>query len=216
MGDYKVVNFVVVRHGFSIFNKEKRFSGQYDVALSDLGYKQAGCTSEYILENYKIDKVVSSDLQRAFNTVKPVADALSLGIDTYKELREVDVGSWCLVPYDDVEKVDPAGRKKYFETPVGERIFGGAECYADVKKRAVGKLREIAEANDGKTVLVGTHAGVVRVFLIECLGLHINDLDRLPKIHNASVTTATYENGVFSLTEAGYNKHLKAAGLLKD
>lgn len=211
-----MVNFVVVRHGLSVFNKEKRFSGQYDVALSDLGYEQADCTSRYILENFKIDKVISSDLQRAYNTVKPVADALSLNIDTYKELREVNAGSWTLIPYADIDKVDPIGRKKYLETPIGERIYGGAECYGDVKRRAVAKLREVAEENDGMTILVGTHAGVVRVFLSECLDMDINDLDSLPKIHNASVTTATYENGRFTLVKAGYKKHLKEAGLLKE
>ncbi|MBO4972251.1 MAG: histidine phosphatase family protein [Clostridia bacterium] len=211
-----MVNFIVIRHGLSQSNREKRFSGQYDTPLSDFGVRQAECSCEYVLKSFKVDMVVASDLQRAYNTVKPAADALSVNIDKYKELREVDVGSWLHVPYAEIDKFDPEGRRKYLETPIGERVYGGAESYTDVKRRAIRKLREIAEENDGKTILVGTHAGVVRVFLVECLGMDINDMESLPGIHNASVTTATYENGKFTLVEAGCKKHLEEAGLLKE
>ena len=208
-----MVKFVVVRHGESLYNIEKRYAGQYDTPLSPLGRKQAECTASFILANYKIDKVVASDLSRAYDTVKPVADALGLKAEACSELREVDVGSWVHVLYSEIWNADPEGRAKHLSMPAGERIFGGAECYADVKRRVVGKLRAVAEENDGKTILVGAHAGAVRVFLTECMGLDINDIDKVPKITNASVSVVTYENGVFTLKEADCKEHLILAGL---
>ena len=211
-----MVRFYIVRHGQSELNRERRYSGQCDIALSELGVLQAGCVSDYIVKNLKIDMAVSSDLQRAFNTIKPAADALGLKIDTYKELREVDVGRWHLVPYSELKNVDPEGYAEFHSKPMSQRVFGGAEGYSDVKVRVVRKLRELAEENDGKNILVGAHAGAVRVACLECLGLSVDEMETLPSISNASITTIDYENGVFTLVKAGYKKHLKLAGLLKE
>lgn len=211
-----MVRFYVVRHGQSEFNRERRYSGQYNVALSERGRAQARCSSDYIINNLKIDMVISSDLDRAVDTVKPVADALGMPMDLYKELREVDVGRWQLVPYSELKTVDPEGYADFHSKPMSERVFGGAESYTDVKERVVRRLREVAEANDGKNILVGAHAGAVRVLCLECLGQSVDEMDDLPRIDNASITTVEYDSGVFTLIRAGYKKHLKSAGLLSE
>ena len=89
-----MVKFIIVRHGYSVFNKEKRFTGQIDAALDERGVEQAKRNAEYILNNYKIDCIYSSDSSRAYNTVKPVADALGMTIVPTKELRELYIGEW--------------------------------------------------------------------------------------------------------------------------
>ena len=69
-------------------NKEKKFTGQLDLPLDVVGFFQADSIRDYILKEYKVDKIFSSDLQRAYDTVKPLADALQIEIVTSKALRE--------------------------------------------------------------------------------------------------------------------------------
>ena len=78
-----MTTILIVRHGFSESNKLKTFTGHIDAPLSDVGVEQARLTCEYIEKNYIIDNIYSSDLSRAVNTLKPLADAL--GIEIIKE-----------------------------------------------------------------------------------------------------------------------------------
>ena len=103
-GVIQMVTLLIVRHGYSMGNKEKRFSGQMDVALDEIGLRQAQSIAEYVLATFRIDAVYASDLQRAVDTVKPIADALKLSVIECKSLREVDVGDWQGKRIADVEK----------------------------------------------------------------------------------------------------------------
>ena len=49
-----MVRFIIIRHGYSLGNKEKRFSGQLDVPLDEIGRAQAQSVADYILKHYKI------------------------------------------------------------------------------------------------------------------------------------------------------------------
>ena len=69
-----MVKFIIVRHGYSVFNKERRFTGHVDAPLDERGIEQAKRNAEYVIANYKIDCIYSSDLSRAYHTVKPIAD----------------------------------------------------------------------------------------------------------------------------------------------
>ena len=48
------IKIILVRHGQSIGNQTRVFLGHTDLDLSELGYKQANATAEY-LKNEKID-----------------------------------------------------------------------------------------------------------------------------------------------------------------
>ena len=63
-----MTRLLFVRHGQSEANLEGVFAGQIDPALTELGYRQAECTAEFIAKTYSVDAVYSSDLQRAYHT----------------------------------------------------------------------------------------------------------------------------------------------------
>ena len=88
-----MTDLVILRHGYSEGNKEKRFSGQMNVPLDNVGKNQAESVAKFIADNFKVDAIYSSDLSRAYDTVKPLADKLGLeivkDIKTYKPLSEV-------------------------------------------------------------------------------------------------------------------------------
>lgn len=202
-----MVTLLIVRHGYSMGNKEKRFSGQMDVALDEIGYRQAQSIAEYVLANFRIDAVYASDLQRAVDTVKPIADALKLSVIECKSLREVDVGDWQGKRIADVEKEYSESFALYKENP-GLSRFDGGESYAQLQQRVAAAMEEIAAENEGKTVLVGTHGGVIRTLRAAWTGTPLEKIRDIPHVPNASVTVAVCENGRFTLKTVGYCDYL--------
>ena len=70
---------ILVRHGQSIWNLENRFTGWYDVELSENGILEAQKAGELsIAENIYIDHAYTSYLKRANNTLKIILKNMSL------------------------------------------------------------------------------------------------------------------------------------------
>ena len=78
----------LIRHGQSLGNFERRFLGHTDLDLTPLGYKQAQCAAAFF-KDIKIDAVYSSDLLRAFNTAKAVADEKPAAICILSHLIDI-------------------------------------------------------------------------------------------------------------------------------
>ncbi len=205
-----MVRFVIIRHGYSVTNKAGKFTGQMDVPLDELGLEQAEDTARYVLDNYKIDKICSSDLCRAIDTAKPIADAFGLPIDTYKELREISAGCWEGMFIEDIKREYPEGFKKW-ATDVGNARCGDGESSAELTERCRKIFKKIARKNEGKTVAIATHGGVIRAIRCAWLGISLDDMQNVPHVANASVTEALYDNktDTVELTLIGYNEHLK-------
>ena len=204
-----MVKFVIVRHGYSEGNREKRFSGQMDVPLDAAGKRQAQSVAKYLCENFKIDAVYSSDLVRAIDTAKPCADRLGLEVKTLRELREVDVGAFTGVLIEDVKVRYKQAFENYRQNP-GIAQFPEGENYGDMLKRALSAIEKIAAENDGKTVLIATHGGVVRALRAHWLGISLEDIGEVPHVPNASVTVAEYlDADHVNLTQIGYTDHLE-------
>ena len=89
-----MTKILIVRHGNSLSNIAKTFTGHIDSPLSETGKMQAEKASEFIFQNYKVDKIYSSDLSRAIDTVKPLANKLNLAITLEEGLREIYGGNW--------------------------------------------------------------------------------------------------------------------------
>ena len=89
-----MTRIIFVRHGESVGNLERRFYGNFDKGLTDLGRQQADKAGEYILENYKLDTAYASDLDRAYETGEIIAKKQGLTPIPDKGLREIYAGLW--------------------------------------------------------------------------------------------------------------------------
>ena len=208
-GFLSMVKFIIVRHGFSVFNKEHRFTGQIDIPLDEIGVAQAACNADYVLSHYKIDCVYSSDLCRAYNTVKPIADALGLPITTSEGLRELSIGEWEGALIAEIKQTQPEALA-FYRSRKPEACTPGGETKQHLQDRLTGCMAEIAAQNDGKTVLIGSHGGAIRFLCCAWMGYSIEELDNVPTLGNASLTVVNYDpqTGKAEFELYGYTDHL--------
>lgn len=90
--------FYFLRHGESLFNRERRLQGQTEVPLSPLGEAQAAQAAHDLAEA-PIKRIVSSTLGRARQTAEAVAAKHGLSIETDPGLMECHLGVHQGQPY---------------------------------------------------------------------------------------------------------------------
>ncbi|MGO1311176.1 MAG: histidine phosphatase family protein, partial [Brevibacterium aurantiacum] len=81
------------RHGQTDYNVERRFQGQSDIPLNDLGRRQAAQAASYLSE-LAPELIVSSDLSRAADTADELASRLNIQVTRDDRLRETAFGQW--------------------------------------------------------------------------------------------------------------------------
>ncbi len=203
-----MTKFLMIRHGESTANLERKFAGHYNAPLTDLGRRQAMATAEYIKRNYKVNKVYASDLDRAFTTGKAAADLLGLSVTPTSDLREIYAGEWEGVLYDDIKEAYPDLFGKWFGDTGNVRCPNG-ESVAELGNRVHSCMIRIAEENPDSTIVIATHATPIRSLQAITTYGSVDYMNKVSWVSNASVSTVIYENGKLSFTEAGYDKHLE-------
>ena len=202
-----MTELLFVRHGYSEGNKTRRFSGQRDFPLDEAGRRQADEVSAYLRGAYHIDAIYASDLCRAADTVRPLAEALSLPIHERAALREIDVGLWEGVLRTDVERLYPESYALYLTTP-GLLRFDGGESFAEMRDRALAEVQKILKKHEGGRVVIATHGGVIRVLRTLWESIPLGEMQNIPQVPNASVTVVRYEGESATLISAGMADHL--------
>lgn len=188
----------MVRHGQTNYNIYKYYQGQLDTPLNETGIEQANALKERILKsNIHIDEIWSSDLQRTRATVTPIAEALSLTLHLHAGLREVHVGDFtdkpnALVKEIYKEKLEEMGKNWHDAT------YPNGESNAGVCKRIHKTVCEIAEKNDGKTLLIASHGGAMHCLVTEIFDRLCMEAPQF-SISNCSIFTFEYENGNIAL-----------------
>ena len=202
-----MTRLIITRHGYSEYNKTRMYTGQVDVALTDLGIRQAERTAEYVAETYKIDAIYSSDLKRAMSTAIPLSE--KLGIPVIKEplIREIYGGLWENKLMPEIDRLYHDDYQVY-KTTIGLARCTDGESLAELQARALEGMKKIAEENDGKTVFVATHGGVLLTLVSLWMGLPLAKMHETPPATNSSITEVVYENGVFKIIKYSCDEHL--------
>ena len=202
-----MTTLIFVRHGQSQSNLEKRFSGQHNPALTELGHRQAEATARY-LADAGIEKIYSSDLTRAYQTAEHTANLLGLEIIPHQSLREINAGDWEGKLYSELMVEFPEHYNQWL-TDLGRAHPDNGESVLELNARVHAEVEQIIAKNRGRRVAIFTHATPVRMMACSWFGIPATDAIKVPFCTNASVSTVEYEdNGSFRLVEYGHDEHL--------
>ena len=203
-----MTKFIFVRHGQSQTNIEQHFTGQLDSQLTEKGILQAELLSKWVEENYSVDKIYASDLSRAYNTALACANKFGISVLKCTELREINGGSWHGKKYVDIMEEYPEEYRAW-KNNIGEAALPEGETVKDFSQRIVAEIKNIAGLHPNQTVMVVTHAVVIRAMMAVFQKGDIAKAAEIPWVPNASVTVANYENGRMQFEVIGFDGFLE-------
>ena len=152
----------VVRHGESVNNLKKIYTGWQQAALTDKGRADAKWAKE-VLSTVKIDKAFSSDLIRAMETGSIALPDMTAELTDL--LREVDVGNLAGQPLTTVtdEMRERIATEGY--------TFLDGESREDFRAR-VRKFMKVLESLPYENIAAFSHRGWIIAIIEEVLGVH--------------------------------------------
>lgn len=172
----------LVRHGATDWNLEKRAQGHADIDLNKEGHKQAAAVATE-LAKMDIEAVYSSDLKRAFDTARAIADAHGLEVQVDKDFREIDQGDWEGLTADEIRDRWPDlwGPNRHFNPRPG------GESPQEVRTRSLAALRRAVQAHPHDAIVVVSHGGTIRWLSAEALGYDDHRSRRIRGLGNGAV-----------------------------
>ena len=204
---YRTVIYLV-RHGESLGNAKREFLGHTDKSMSDLGVMQAARTAEFLAYN-DIDVIYSSDLKRAYETAQPHAALRGLDIISSKGLREIFAGKWEGMRVEDIISKYPVEFLDQWRDNFGMSTPVGGESVQELGHRIYENIHKIAKANEGKSILIASHAAAIRSFWAIITGTPYEKLAQaFPFPTNASVSVVYFDDDTLLPGEYSHDAHL--------
>lgn len=167
----------LLRHGVvQRANDNKHFIGQTDLPLNEVGLQQAHHWRQW-LSDVPLARIITSDLQRCTTTAEIIATEHSADILQLSELREIDLGTWDGMSFQQIKQRWPDSFRERglaidrFRPPAGESFF-------DLRQRVVPVFENALDSSIGNTLIVA-HAGVNRIILCHILGMPVENLLRI-------------------------------------
>ena len=164
----------VVRHAESAWTTERRFTGHRDVPITAGGQVQAEAVAQ-ALAGQTLAAIYSSPLERARMTAETVAKPHRLQVKVDAALREMGFGRWEGRTRDEVAASEPQAWAVWRETP-HELTGHGGETLPEVAARVHTFVDRLRGQHGDETVILVTHAIVVRLIVLAALGLGPNRL----------------------------------------
>jgi broad specificity phosphatase PhoE len=174
-----MTRLILIRHGETNWNVERRKQGRNDQPLNEKGAAQAKLAAEYVMANYQVDKVWTSPLQRCSNT----AALFNMPVATSDLLLEVDYGDWEGMLATDIE----ANFSNQINGTVDATDPPGGEKRSNLPVRGRAWIEESQIAQHGGNVVLVGHGAAMKGLLVAILNLPDEAMDALV-IDNCSVT----------------------------
>lgn len=155
----ELTRIFLMRHGQTAWNAELRIQGQLDIPLDDKGLWQAQRLGQ-ALRDEGMQHLYCSDLQRACQTLAPLAELTGLSVHTDMALRERGFGRFEGRTYAEIDATWPDEARRWRQR---EPDFqpGGGESLNTFYARSVQALSTLAARHPGSTLAVVAHGGVL-------------------------------------------------------
>lgn len=180
----------LVRHGETEANRKKLLFGHLDWDLNKTGTRQIqNCSKrlKQIIKDRKVSCIITSNLLRAKHSAKIISKVIGIkNIIIVKDISEKSEGLWEGKDFWQVKKEDPVNYKTWLKNPFKNKPPKG-ESVLDLDKRVKKFYKTILKKHLGKNIIVVSHSGPIKMFLLNLLQANINKFWYL-KIECGSIT----------------------------
>ena len=185
-----MTEILLIRHGETLWNQQGRMQGQNDSPLTPLGLAQARQLARR-LSNVAFAALYSSDLGRAHQTARCIADATGHELIADEGLRERHFGIFEGLTNNEIKAKHP-DLYELFAKRLPDFVMPGGESAAQFSARCVAALERIAARHAGETVVVVSHGLVLDSVYRKAVGMPIEVARGFPLL-NCSVNTFRYD-----------------------
>jgi probable phosphoglycerate mutase len=203
-------HIVLIRHGETAWNAERRLQGHIDIALNTEGLRQADALAA-ALAGERFDAIVASDLQRAHQTAQAVARVQGMALHSDPGLRERCYGGFEGLLYAEIEERFPREFAAWQARDIDSVMPSGlrtAESFRQFYQRSLHAILGWAERHPGKRLALVAHGGVLECAYRGAMGLPLETPRDFP-VKNASINRFSVTDGTLALHSWGEVDHLE-------
>ena len=205
-----MTQLILIRHGETLWNTERRMQGQLDSPLTERGLWQAQQLG-IRLKNQPFTTLYSSDLPRAARTAEQIAIVTGHNILTDERLRERHFGVFEGMTQKEMQACDPESYERFMSRDPQYAVPGG-ESPAAFFARCRAALEELAQRHADETIAIVTHGLVLDSAYRAATGLAL-DAQRPVPLVNASLNWFAFDGSRWSAGAWGDAEHLGPDGV---
>jgi probable phosphoglycerate mutase len=201
----QATRIIAIRHGETAWNVETRVQGQLDVGLNDTGRWQARRVAQ-ALGDEPVSAVYTSDLVRARDTARAIADATGNALQAHKGLRERSFGALQGKTFAEIEAAWPEQSRRWRQRDPLWTPQGG-ESLLDLRKRITQTAAELAGRHVGEQIVLVAHGGVLDVLYRTATGQDLQ-APRNWNLGNAAINRLLWTPDSLTLVGWADTRHL--------
>lgn len=178
-----MIEILLIRHGQTDWNVEKRIMGDRPIGLNEAGRKQIEILAQY-LKGHSLDKIYTSPHLRAQETAKIIAGEREVELVEASSLREIEHGEWVGKTFSEIRALP--NYVPYYHQPHLPMGSTG-ESLEEVKKRGVEFVEKIRKDNKAGRFALVSHADWIKCVLVHYMKMPLTQLAQF-RIDNGSIS----------------------------
>ncbi len=172
-----MTRILLIRHGSTDLLGHVLYGRASGVHLNSEGVRQAELIGRSLKQQYSLDAIYSSPLDRALETAKPIAQACGKPVSVDEGITEIDFGEWVGKPFRELDDMESW---MSFNKQRSTTWAPGGESMLEVQARAWRAIQTAGRIdNAGGTVAMISHGDVIRCVLLLLLGMPLDHIHRL-------------------------------------
>lgn len=180
---------LLIRHGETDWNAQRRWQGYEPTALNETGFAQARALAKH-LSARPIRALYTSDLPRALQTAEVIGAELKLTPEIDIRWREINVGIFQGHTSEEVEKLFPEELAQWVSHNLSYTVPKGESRLA-LQMRAYEAWQTVIKRSIGPEIAIVSHGGTIKALLRQLAGNHEPRLS----IHLTNTSITTFEHG---------------------
>ena len=201
----KETEIILIRHGETEWNSQKRMQGHSNSDLSSVGQAQIQALGQW-MKNVPFDLIYSSDSPRAKQTAEAITQFSGHELQFDQRLREKNLGVFEGLTSEEARERHPEVFR-LFKTAGSKYVIDEGESTQQLQDRALEIVDEIRIKHPEEHVLLVTHGGFIRVVMKHSLGLSLETPTRF-LIRNTGVFRLVWEDK-WIVSQMGGVSHLE-------